>query len=136
MVNEWVFDMGETEYKHRIRLDKAIRIHGICIGSLTPRWRGPTSSNMLTVSKKQISDFQSTTVLGIRPPLHALGGLCNPGLLGVRPGRARHDALAAQELSQADLGVDLGHALEIGLGRAFGAEDEVLLRVSSLSAFA
>jgi len=58
--------------------------------------------------------------------LETLGRLANLGLLGVRPGRASDNALPADELGEANLGVDLLHALEVGLGCAFGAKDKVL----------
>lgn len=90
----------------------------------------PKLSPVRIVSKKQTPPYPSHTTNRSGYPIHrshALGGLADDlGLLGVRPGRPRHDALAAQELGQADLGVDLLHALEVGLGRALGAEDDVL----------
>lgn len=58
--------------------------------------------------------------------LETLGGLANLGLLGVRAGSASDNALPTDQLGETDLGVDLLHALEVGLGCAFGAKDDVL----------
>ena len=125
MADGWASDMRRTEHMHKLE-DKAIWIHDISIYWIAHAKLAWPKLSTVTSHPREANSQISKPPWVSRPRLHALSSLCNPGLLGVRPGRARHDALAAQELGQADLGVDLLHALEVGLGCALGAKDEIL----------